>query len=112
MVQVFVVGHDWGAIVAWHLCLFRPDRVKALVNMTLPYFPRHPSVKPTDRFKALGEGFYITQFQVKFDTFLYALIFFFFDIYFNRKKFKLSFLFFLFFCSKKKRENTASLARD
>ncbi|XP_078148966.1 epoxide hydrolase 2-like [Carex rostrata] len=61
--RVFVVGHDWGAIVAWHLCLFRPDRVKALVNMTLPYFPRHPSVKPTDRFKALGEGFYITQFQ-------------------------------------------------
>ncbi|KAF5182911.1 Epoxide hydrolase a [Thalictrum thalictroides] len=28
--QVFVVGHDWGAIIAWHFCLFRPDRVKAL----------------------------------------------------------------------------------
>ncbi|CAI0548941.1 unnamed protein product [Linum tenue] len=24
--QVFLVGHDWGAIIAWHLCLFRPDR--------------------------------------------------------------------------------------
>ncbi|KAJ3687136.1 hypothetical protein LUZ61_016300 [Rhynchospora tenuis] len=61
--RVFVVGHDWGANVAWHLCLFRPDRVRALVNMGVPYFPRHPSVKPTERFKAFGEGFYITQFQ-------------------------------------------------
>ncbi|KDP27829.1 hypothetical protein JCGZ_18909 [Jatropha curcas] len=22
--KVFVVGHDWGAIMAWYLCLFRP----------------------------------------------------------------------------------------
>jgi pimeloyl-ACP methyl ester carboxylesterase len=67
------VGHDWGANVAWHMCLFRPDRVRALVNMGVPYFPRHPSVKPTDRFKALGEGFYITQFQVKFLLFFFLL---------------------------------------
>jgi pimeloyl-ACP methyl ester carboxylesterase len=65
MVKVFVVGHDWGANVAWHLCLFRPDRVKALVILGVPYFPRNPTVKPTNLFKALGEGFYITQFQVK-----------------------------------------------
>ncbi|KAJ4769487.1 alpha/beta-Hydrolases superfamily protein [Rhynchospora pubera] len=61
--RVFVVGHDWGANVAWQLCLFRPDRVRALVNMGVPYFPRLPSVKPSERFKAFGEGFYITQFQ-------------------------------------------------
>ncbi|KAJ4782842.1 alpha/beta-Hydrolases superfamily protein [Rhynchospora pubera] len=61
--RVFVVGHDWGATVAWHLCLFRPDRVKALVNMGVPFFERHPSVKPTDQFKVFGEGFYVTQFQ-------------------------------------------------
>ncbi|CAK7348334.1 unnamed protein product [Dovyalis caffra] len=28
--KVFLVGHDWGAMVAWHFCLFRPDRIKAL----------------------------------------------------------------------------------
>ncbi|KAJ3674686.1 hypothetical protein LUZ60_005302 [Juncus effusus] len=61
--RVFVVGHDWGANIAWHLCLFRPDRIRALVNMSVPYMPRDPIVKPTERFKALGEGFYITQFQ-------------------------------------------------
>ncbi|MBA0633305.1 hypothetical protein Godav_001927, partial [Gossypium davidsonii] len=32
--KVFVVGHDWGAIIAWYLCLFRPDRVKALFNLS------------------------------------------------------------------------------
>ncbi|GKV26307.1 hypothetical protein SLEP1_g35638 [Rubroshorea leprosula] len=28
--KVFVVAHDWGAIVAWYLYSFRPDRIKAL----------------------------------------------------------------------------------
>ncbi|KAG9140219.1 hypothetical protein Leryth_014665 [Lithospermum erythrorhizon] len=38
----FLVGHDFGAIIAWQLCLFRPDRVKALVNLSVPFMPRHP----------------------------------------------------------------------
>nr|CAN65368.1 hypothetical protein VITISV_021974 [Vitis vinifera] len=28
--KVVVVGADWGAVAAWHLSLFRPDRVKGL----------------------------------------------------------------------------------
>ncbi|GFY80333.1 alpha/beta-Hydrolases superfamily protein [Actinidia rufa] len=28
--QAFVVGSDWGAVAAWYLSLFRPERVKAL----------------------------------------------------------------------------------
>ncbi|KAJ0974191.1 hypothetical protein J5N97_016156 [Dioscorea zingiberensis] len=60
--QVFVVGHDWGACVAWWLCQFRPDRVRALVNLAVPFFPRSP-IKPSDVFKMFGEGFYINQFQ-------------------------------------------------
>ena len=35
-----VVGHDWGSIVAWHLALFRPDRARGLVLMSVPYQPR------------------------------------------------------------------------
>ncbi|XP_022763222.1 uncharacterized protein LOC111308838 [Durio zibethinus] len=62
--QAFVVGHDWGAQVAWHLCLFRPDRVKALVNLSVPYFPRSPKIKPIKFMtETFGEGFYISQFQ-------------------------------------------------
>ncbi len=38
--QAVVVGHDWGSIVAWHLALFRPDRVRGLALMSVPYQPR------------------------------------------------------------------------
>ncbi|XP_008775993.2 epoxide hydrolase A-like isoform X1 [Phoenix dactylifera] len=62
--QVFVVGHDWGAFVAWHLCLFRPDRVKALVNLSVAFMPRKPAAKPLDDFRALyGDDLYISRFQ-------------------------------------------------
>lgn len=61
--QVFVVGHDWGAQLAWCLCLFRPDRVRALVSLGIPYYPRSPAIKVTDALKSYGEGFYISQFQ-------------------------------------------------
>ncbi|KAF5463074.1 hypothetical protein F2P56_019019 [Juglans regia] len=43
--QAFVVGHDWGANVGWHLSLLRPDRVKGLVTLSAPYFNRSPSSK-------------------------------------------------------------------
>ncbi|CAF1715297.1 hypothetical protein Bca4012_040736 [Brassica carinata] len=62
--RVFLVGHDWGAIVAWWMCMIRPDRVKALVNTSVVFNPRNPSVKPVDAFKALfGEDYYICRFQ-------------------------------------------------
>lgn len=32
-----VVGHDWGAPVAWHTALLHPDRVRAVVGMSIPY---------------------------------------------------------------------------
>ncbi|KAH7655048.1 Soluble epoxide hydrolase protein [Dioscorea alata] len=62
--QVFVVGHDWGALVAWHLCLFRPDKVKALVNLSVAYVPRNPAIKPVDYFRSIyGDDYYICRFQ-------------------------------------------------
>ncbi|KAA0044386.1 hypothetical protein IC582_017487 [Cucumis melo] len=62
--QVFLVGHDWGAMMAWYFCLFRPDRVKALVNLSVHYTPRNPAGSPlavTRRY--LGDDFYICKFQ-------------------------------------------------
>jgi len=35
-----VVGHDWGAIIAPWVALFRPDRVRALALLSVPYLPR------------------------------------------------------------------------
>jgi len=69
--QVFVVGHDWGAIIAWYLCMFRPDRVTALVNTSVA-FMRHVfiragagAVKTTDFFnRTYGPTYYICRFQV------------------------------------------------
>jgi pimeloyl-ACP methyl ester carboxylesterase len=35
-----IVGHDWGAPVAWHAALMRPDRFRAVVGLSVPYRPR------------------------------------------------------------------------
>lgn len=63
--RVFVVGHDWGALMAWSLCMYRPDRVRALVNMSVPFSPRNPKRKPVEILRALyGDDYYICRFQV------------------------------------------------
>lgn len=43
---VAVVGHDWGAPVAWHLALLEPERVRAVVGMAVPYAgrPKKPAI--------------------------------------------------------------------
>ena len=35
-----IVGHDWGAPVAWHSALLRPDRFRAVVGLSVPFRPR------------------------------------------------------------------------
>lgn len=62
--QAFLVGHDWGAIIAWHFCIFRPDRIKALVNLSVPFTPRNPNRKTIEGYrKAFGDDFYMCRFQ-------------------------------------------------
>ncbi|HYZ21237.1 MAG TPA: alpha/beta hydrolase [Rhodopila sp.] len=41
-----IAGHDWGAPVAWHAALLRPDRFRAVIGLSVPYRPRG-SVRPT-----------------------------------------------------------------
>jgi len=41
-----IVGHDWGAPVAWHAALLRPDRFRAVIGLSVPFRPRVP-VRPT-----------------------------------------------------------------
>ncbi len=38
--QAVIVGHDWGAIVAWHAALLRPDRFRAVATLSVPYMQR------------------------------------------------------------------------
>lgn len=37
--QAVIVGHDWGAPVAWHAALLRPDMFRAVVGMSVPWTP-------------------------------------------------------------------------
>lgn len=59
-----VVGHDWGAIVAWHCALFRPDLFRGVAAMSVPYMPRGTmSVLDLVR-SVVGDGFnYMLYFQ-------------------------------------------------
>ena len=41
-----IAGHDWGAPVAWHCALLRPDRFRAVIGLSVPFWPRLP-VRPT-----------------------------------------------------------------
>jgi pimeloyl-ACP methyl ester carboxylesterase len=42
--EAAIVGHDWGAPVAWHSALMRPDIFKAVVGLSVPFRPRGPAV--------------------------------------------------------------------
>lgn len=61
--QGLIVGHDWGALLAWHLGATRPERCRAIIGASVPY-NRWPA-KPTDVFRFLHEDrfFYILYFQ-------------------------------------------------
>src|SRR5712691_2298812 len=41
-----IAGHDWGAPVAWHAALLRPDRFRAVIGLSVPFRPRG-TVRPT-----------------------------------------------------------------
>lgn len=62
--QAVIVGHDWGAPVAWNAALLRPDRFRAVAALSVPWSPRTP-VPPTTLMKALfGDSwFYFLYFQ-------------------------------------------------
>jgi len=65
-----VVGHDWGAPVAWHCALMRPDLFRAVMGLSVPFQPRIPKGAPTPMMAALakraGAGdLYINRFQAE-----------------------------------------------
>lgn len=37
--QAVIVGHDWGAPVAWNAAMMRPDLFRAVVGMSVPFSP-------------------------------------------------------------------------
>ena len=59
-----IVGHDWGAPVAWNSALLRPDRFRAVAGLSVPWTPRTP-VAPTQLMKMIfgDQWFYFLYFQ-------------------------------------------------
>jgi pimeloyl-ACP methyl ester carboxylesterase len=41
--QAIIVGHDWGAAIAWHAALFRPDVFPAVAALSVPFRQRGPA---------------------------------------------------------------------
>ncbi|MFN0026469.1 MAG: alpha/beta fold hydrolase [Acidimicrobiales bacterium] len=62
--QAVIVGHDWGAPIAWNSALLRPDVFRAVAGLSVPYTPRGRT-RPSDAFRVMGgeEEFYIGYFQ-------------------------------------------------
>jgi len=62
--QALVVGHDWGAAVAWWTAQLRPERVRALAALSVPFTVRSRQ-PPLERLReVMGDRlFYMLHFQ-------------------------------------------------
>ena len=66
--QCVVIGHDWGAAVAWHCALIRPDMFAAVAGLSVPFQPRRASGPPISAMAAISKraglgDLYISRFQ-------------------------------------------------
>ena len=62
-----IVGHDWGAPIAWTSALLRPDLFRAVAGLSVPYappaLPSEPAPLTRMRTLAGDEEFYVEYFQ-------------------------------------------------
>lgn len=61
-----LIGHDWGAPIVWNAALIRPDRVRAVAGLSVPYMGP-PTIPANDLYRAFftakGLFFYQVYFQ-------------------------------------------------
>ena len=59
-----LVGHDWGAMVGWHVAQAAPERLHGFAALSIPFWPRPPK-PPTAMFKEMfgDRFFYMLHFQ-------------------------------------------------
>ena len=58
-----IIGHYWGAGIAWQAARLRPDRFRAIVSLSVPFRPRSPA-RPTSLMPQTADAqFYQLYFQ-------------------------------------------------
>ena len=61
--SAIIVGHDWGANIAWQAARLRPDRFRAVASLSVPLRPRGPA-RPTSVMPQTADAqFYQLYFQ-------------------------------------------------
>lgn len=59
-----VIGHDWGAVVAWHCALLHPQRFRAVIALSVPYGGRPEESYLSTLKRNYGDNFfYMLYFQ-------------------------------------------------
>ena len=53
--RAIIVGHDWGANIAWHAALFRPDVFPAVAALSVPFRQRGPA-PPLQMLRKAGQS--------------------------------------------------------
>jgi len=61
--QAIVIGHDWGADLAWKTAWLHPQRVRAVGALSVPFAPRAPVPPLGIMRKHFGAEFYMVWFQ-------------------------------------------------
>lgn len=56
--QAVIIGHDWGALVAWYSVLLHPSRFSGLVAMSVPYGGRAARSPVESWQEQFGDNFY------------------------------------------------------
>lgn len=60
--SAIIVGHDWGAPVAWTSALLRPDLFRAVAGLSVPYQPPD-TISVTEKMRRAGvHGYYMLYF--------------------------------------------------
>ncbi len=61
--RAIIAGNDWGATIAWQMALMRPDRIRGVIALGVPFMARAPLL-PTRMFpRSENAVFYTLYFQ-------------------------------------------------
>jgi pimeloyl-ACP methyl ester carboxylesterase len=61
--EAAIIGHDWGATVAWHAAMFRPDIFRAIAALSVPFLPRSAALPTSTMPETDTSIFYQLHFQ-------------------------------------------------